>query len=248
MFDLDDTLVDHRRAGERALRSIVRILPSGASRALPVVSDRFRDLFRQVQKQVLEGSLAARDATSERIRRWVASFGGQLSGSESDRAAARYWRVYFASLRPIDGAAWLLADLGPHAQVAVVSDNYAQIVRRKLKEAGLAARVDLVVSSEDAHASKPNPAIFREALYRAQCDPDHAVSLGDSWIYDVKPSLRAGIPAVWFNPAGAPAPTNDRVPEIRSLKPTRSVTGLLLGLAGGTSIRHEPNRGRWSRD
>ena len=58
---------------------------------------------------------------------------------------------------------------------------------------GLTGHVDISITSGDAGAEKPHPAIFRAALSRAGVGPAEAVHVGDQIDSDVEGALAAGI-------------------------------------------------------
>ncbi len=58
---------------------------------------------------------------------------------------------------------------------------------------GLTGHVDFAITSGDAGAEKPHPAIFRAGLSRAGVKPEQAVHVGDQVESDVEGALTAGI-------------------------------------------------------
>lgn len=59
-----------------------------------------------------------------------------------------------------------------------------------------------VVTSEDARAYKPSPAVFRRALTEAGVAAQRVVHVGDSWTSDVEGALGAGLTPVWLDRDG----------------------------------------------
>jgi putative hydrolase of the HAD superfamily len=74
--------------------------------------------------------------------------------------------------------------------------NIDSDMKADLERLGLPARLDVIVTSADAGASKPDPRIFREALRRAGVRPDDAVFVGDQYEVDVVGARGAGLEAV----------------------------------------------------
>jgi putative hydrolase of the HAD superfamily len=62
-----------------------------------------------------------------------------------------------------------------------------------LERCGLDGRLDGTVSSAEAGARKPDPAIFARALELAGCEPDEALHVGDTAEEDVAGARAAGI-------------------------------------------------------
>lgn len=229
LFDLDDTLFDHRGAARAALTDVHRRHAVGVA---------FADFERQhmhhlevLHLEVLAGRTSIDDARRERFRRVFAAVAVPLDEAAVDAVAAAYRHAYMAARRAIDGAAGLLAGVRPHARIAIVSNNLAGEQREKLQFCGLAPLVDLLVVSEEAGVSKPDPAIFRIALDRLGVASGDAVMLGDSWAADIVGAARAGIRCVWFNPLRKPKPADPPdVAEVSSLAPADAVLPVLLGL------------------
>ncbi len=65
-----------------------------------------------------------------------------------------------------------------------------------LDRCGLAEHLDGAVSSAEAGARKPDPAIFEPALSLAGCEPGEALHVGDTREEDLEGARAAGIPAL----------------------------------------------------
>jgi len=62
---------------------------------------------------------------------------------------------------------------------------------------------DLVTTYENSHATKSNPAYFREIVETLGRRPGECLMVGDNWGWDVACAAEAGIPAYWITPDGA---------------------------------------------
>ena len=75
-----------------------------------------------------------------------------------------------------------------------------------------------VFTSEDARSYKPRRELFDLALRRTGLQPGEVWHIGDSFSSDVRGAAAVGIPAVWLNRRGKPAPGPCRfVPFLRVL-------------------------------
>jgi putative hydrolase of the HAD superfamily len=147
-----------------------------------------------------------------------------------DAIATAYRGAYMASRRVLAGAVELVQAVRPHARIGIVTNNLVQEQREKLAICGLTPLVDELVVSEEAGTSKPDPAIFHLALDRLGVGPEAAVMFGDSWAADIVGATRAGIRAIWFNPAGKPQPDDPPdVIAVRALAPPEDLLPILLG-------------------
>jgi putative hydrolase of the HAD superfamily len=94
---------------------------------------------------------------------------------------------------PYPDAAAALADLRSRGLALVCVSNWDCSLGAVLERCGLAERIDGAVSSAEAGARKPDPAIFAPALELAGCEPQEAVHVGDTVEEDVEGARAAGI-------------------------------------------------------
>ncbi len=74
--------------------------------------------------------------------------------------------------------------------------NIERDMSATLEKLGLSARLDIVVTSQDAGFTKPQPEIFQYALEKAGVKPDEAVYVGDQYQVDVIGAEGAGMKGV----------------------------------------------------
>ncbi len=229
LFDLDDTLFDHRECARAALVAVQQSHDRLREMPFDSLERAHAGLLEELHAEVMLGRLPLETARVERFRRLLETAGTSPDPSTAAAAAAIYRDTYRAARRGIAGAEALLAGLAAHAKIAVVSNNLLEEQRDKLRTCGLERFVDVLVVSEEAGVAKPNPEIFRIALDRLNVSAEEAVMVGDSWTADVAGARAAGIRAFWFNPLGLPAPAGaDYVPELRSLDPVDTVVRMIL--------------------
>jgi HAD superfamily hydrolase (TIGR01509 family) len=232
LFDLDDTLFDHRRSARAALQAVHRA--HAADLDFPAFERQHAVYLEEMHVEVLAGRIGLDDARRERFRRVFLALGVTLAAPAIDAVAAAYRAGYMTSRRPLHGAAALLTAVRHHARVVIVTNNLLDEQQDKLEYCGLAALVDVLVASEDVGVSKPDPEIFRIALERGGVPADRAVMVGDSWVNDIEGAARAGIRAIWFNPERAPLPAQPAdVVEIHALEPASEIVPLLVGSEDG---------------
>jgi len=85
-----------------------------------------------------------------------------------------------------------------------------------LDELGLSPRLDVVVTSQDAGANKPQPEIFQFALRKAGVLPTEAIYIGDQYKVDIVGARGAGMRGILLDRNGLHEDIAD-CPRIRSL-------------------------------
>jgi HAD superfamily hydrolase (TIGR01509 family) len=219
LFDLDDTLFDHRHSS----RSALTVLQEHFAEHLSAVSldelERHNlTILNAIHVEVLSGAITPDEARARRFAQLLGKYGATISEEEQYEVGALYRTKYQSSRRPSAGAIAILHELRKRGlKTGVVSNNLVEEQNDKLQYCGLADLLDIVVISEAVGVSKPDPRIFEIALERAGCTPEEAVMVGDAWGNDVLGARAAGIRAVWFNCYNDPRPNED-VPEITSFE------------------------------
>lgn len=232
LFDLDDTLFDHRHCSLTALEGVHRSHEAFRSVPFAEFQRAHAELLEELHHAVMLGRVHVDDARIERFRRLFLKAGVDAADDVVRDTAMRYRQCYVDARREVAGAAALLARVRQRAAVVVVSNNILAEQREKLDDCGLAPFIDALVVSEEVGVSKPDPAIFAAALERVGCRPGDAVMLGDSWSADIAGARAAGIRAIWFNRHASPRPeAAEDVVEIRSLEPPDDVIMVIFGVA-----------------
>ena len=229
LFDLDDTLFDHRLCAQTALSELhaahdeFRATPFGDFERLHA------SFLEDLHRRVMTGEMPLEQARRERFRRLFAALGPTPEAHVIATAAERYREGYRRIRQPMSGAAALLQAVKRRARIGIVSNNLLEEQQDKLRHCALDGYIDELVVSEEAGVSKPEPRIFQIALERLGCRPEQVVMIGDSWAADVVGAKAAGIRAIWFNPLGHERPADDpAVEELRSLEPVEDALRVIF--------------------
>ncbi len=230
LFDLDDTLFDHRHGMRGALATLQGRYPCLQAWALPVFEARHSELLERIHLEVLAGRLTVDEA---RVRRFEELFtdAGEPSPADLAREAAVAYRIaYLAAWRLVPGSRAVIETLRAEGvRIGVVTNNVVSEQTRKIDTLGLRSLLDAIVISEAAGVAKPDPRIFALALADLGVDAEATVMVGDSWASDVQGARRGGLRPVWFNPDGRPQPEPADVGELRSFEPVADAVATILG-------------------
>jgi HAD superfamily hydrolase (TIGR01549 family) len=228
LFDLDDTLFDHRGCSQDALAAVQQCHARLGAMPLGQLEQVHAALLEQLHGDVMLGRVPLEDARRERFRRLLVAAGATPDEDLVALTAATYRDRYREVRRAVRGAGALLGALAARVRIGIVSNNLFDEQQEKLRVCGLDPFVHALVVSERVGVSKPDPAIFAAALARMECRPDEAVMVGDSWTADIAGARAAGIWPIWFNPLGLPVPDGEEsIAELRSLELPHAVREIL---------------------
>ena len=230
LFDLDDTLFDHRGCAREALTAVRESQSCFLSLPFEALERAHAEFLEELHEEVMLGHVPVDTARIERFRRLLESAGVSDEGEIATGLATLYRDSYRNRRRAVAGAAALMAAVKRHARIGIVSNNVLDEQQEKLQVCGLDRFVDELVVSGEVGVSKPDPMIFRTALDRLGVTAEESVMVGDSWTADIEGARAAGIRAVWYNPLKiAPPQTSANVEQLQSLEPADDVLHLILG-------------------
>lgn len=106
------------------------------------------------------------------------------------------WNSEF--ITPYTEAKEVLLSLKQRYKLGVIANQPLNTRKRMTEEWGLAEYFDLMIISAEVGFSKPDPLLFREALYKAKTTADKCVMIGDKLTNDIVPAKALGFKTVWL--------------------------------------------------
>jgi putative hydrolase of the HAD superfamily len=190
---VDADLATIRRAQREAMRAVFRTY-------LPRRFYLHRDLFR--------------DAAAETLR----ILGVEPDPEHLDRFRALQWTLHRRDFQLREGVVETLQALRERGlHVGMVSNIDDDQLEHLVEVAALRPHFDSLLSSEAAGACKPDPAIFAEALRRADCAAEETVFVGDTLAQDIAGANAVGMCSVliWHR--------EDREPALDGARPAHVI-------------------------
>lgn len=213
LFDLDDTLLDFKKAEQVALSKTLKwagITPD--PRAVALYSQ-----INSRQWELLEAGQLTRPQV--KLRRFELFFQQEGISADPAQAAARYEGLLGQGHYWIPGAQELLEQMQGRYRLYLATNGTAHVQHSRMESAHMEPYFQDIFISEELGADKPSLEYFHRCFARIpQFRPEETVMVGDRLTSDILGGNRAGIPTVWYNPAQAPIPEQPR--------PTGVVTAL----------------------
>ncbi|QMV02515.1 HAD-IA family hydrolase [Devosia sp. D6-9] len=212
LFDLDDTLLDHRGAARAALATWTAQL--GLVGALEEFEARWLHFETIYYRKYQARELTNAEHRRARIREFLAPrlFADDI---EADQAFEGYWKAYVASWRAFDDAVSAI-ERARRAGLAVGILTNGDATNQGLKVSTTAlAPLDLrIFASSDLPAAKPHAAAFHTACDSLGVLPSRCLMVGDSWENDIEGARGAGLPVAFLDRSGM---ARDDTPTFASL-------------------------------
>ncbi len=209
LFDLDNTLYDFSQTWQQATTPLLASLFPGESHNLEDIREEFNHINTVVFRYVDHGLIPSGAGRHMRWELLMALHGLKVSAPELN---ARHVEAMMQCV-PFPDTPAVIAQLAERFALAIITNGPADLMDRRLESIGLGRYFPppLRICPEVAHALKPDPAIFHEALKRLNIVAEHACYVGDSWEYDILGAHGAGLPCIWFNPEHRPCPDSSLI-------------------------------------
>src|SRR4051812_24923504 len=137
LFDLDDTLFDHRGCARDALVAVRQAQTCFQSMPFDAFERAHAEYLEELHADVMLGRVPVDHARIERFRRLLESAGVNDRGELAAELATLYRETYRNRRRSIAGASALMAAVKRHARIAIVSNNVLDEQQEKLRVCSL---------------------------------------------------------------------------------------------------------------
>ena len=199
LIDLDDTLLDDRRATRLGFAALV----SAHQAWLPTQSDSdalatWRSLMMLHWQRYEQGQCSLLDQRRARVREF---FGRPLTDEQADLAYEPYRTTYESAWSLVPQAREFL-ERSRHVPKVVVTNGERSQQLRKLQACALLPHIVGMVTPMDCGHWKPRPEIFQAALAMLKLDASQCLMIGDDPVRDIAPATRLSIQTLLVDPHG----------------------------------------------
>jgi len=219
LFDLDDTLIDHRGAATTAFRHAVGRWDPGSTHDLDVLLELWERLEREEYDRYLSGACTHAEQRVRRLERFLPVLG--VDGGDADVLTAEfqhYLDAYVAAWAPFADVTASLDELEVAGiGGAVLTNGDPRQQRLKLERTGLVDRFDRILTPTEVGAPKPRPEAFATACTMLGLDPERTAYVGDNLEVDALGAAAAGLIGIWLDRFGPDGMVPAGIERITSL-------------------------------
>lgn len=206
-FDLDHTLWDYEANSKETIQDLVIDYQRHFGRRIdfedlfPIYSNQNYIHWDQYRKNEI-------DSETLRVRRWTATFSelGVDHGNWIERLSLDFIQNCPLKKQLMPAAEQVLDSLAAIYPMHLITNGFLDVQKVKLAESGLNKYFGSMTSPQCSGVKKPNPKIFLDALAKANCPPENALYIGDSYAEDVEGGHNVGMQVIYFNPFKAENP------------------------------------------
>ena len=197
LFDLDDTLLDFKRAEAEAIRHTLKeigIDPTDETVAL------YSRINRSCWAKLETGEYTREEVLHNRFDMLFEALG--VSGDAHATQKLYEYRLSLGAYS-LEGAEELLDSIHGKYRLYLATNGIVNVQTRRLRDSGIEKYFDDIFVSERIGYNKPDKRFFDYAFERIpDFKHEETVMVGDLLTSDIKGGINAGIKTVHFNPKG----------------------------------------------
>lgn len=207
LLDLDDTILDFKKAEAEALRqTLIELNIEPKESTIKRYSLINESLWKMLEKGQIERSRLL-------VKRFEILF-EELGVEQCGKTA---WIIYESLLSSghffVDGAVEVLEELKDNYDLYIVSNGTATVQEKRIKSADISKYFKQTFISQQIGYNKPRIEFFEECFKNIpNLNKEEAIIVGDSLSSDIQGGINAGIHTCWFNLRKNPS-SDDIVPE-----------------------------------
>ncbi len=195
-FDLDDTLLDHKKAEQNGLADVHQHFEEINRIPLAKLIDTYHHINKGLWEEYGRGEI---DRYILHRRRFEETFIAlEITPSLYEEAGKVYMNYYRNHWEWIEGAKDAYEKIASKFPTGIITNGFAETQWMKIKQFGFENSARQIVISEEVGVMKPHPKIFDHATELAGAARENILYVGDSFTSDVQGALKAGWKIAWF--------------------------------------------------
>ena len=198
-FDLDDTILDHRKAEKSALADLRASFDELKGVDKKIMEDVYHAGNVVYWKQYASGEITKAQVRRLRFEHLLKAL--EIDAMDPTEIGEFYMERYALYWDYCEGAREGFFNIADRFPVGVLTNGFAKVQRKKLAQfSELRDQLDAVVVSEEFGHMKPHPKLFAHAAKLANTSPQDILYIGDSMTSDVEGGQNAGWNVIWYAP------------------------------------------------
>lgn len=219
-LDIDDTLLDFRKAEALAIRhTFIELGVEPTDELIQLYSGINLSQWKLLEK----GEITRAELLTRRFDILYSQIGLDIS---SQKTQSLYEENLSHGAYFLDGAEELLQALCGKYELYITSNGTAYVQSGRIKISGMAKYFKDIFISELVGFDKPSKAFFDACFAKIPgLEKDKSIVIGDSLTSDIQGGINAGIKTCWFNPHRAPK--NPEIPADYEIHELSEIPALL---------------------
>lgn len=195
-FDLDDTLLDHKKAEKAGLIDVHEHFDIFGEHGSDDLIETYHHINKGLWEEYGRGEIDRHILHRRRFEETFVELGVDTSMYEA--AGKQYMQYYRNHWEWIEGAREAYEAIAEQYPVGIITNGFAETQRLKIAQFELERTARHIVISEDVGVMKPHPKIFDHCTELAGENREDILYVGDSFTSDINGGAKAGWKVAWY--------------------------------------------------
>jgi putative hydrolase of the HAD superfamily len=195
-FDLDDTLLDHKKAEQNGLRDVHSHFEVFNDISLEDLMSTYHEINKGLWEEYGRGEIDRHILHRRRFEETLIEL--NIDGALYPETGKVYMNYYRNHWEWIEGAKEAFDRIREKYSVGLITNGFAETQWMKIDQFGFRNMVDHIIISEEVGVMKPHPKIFDHATELVDLDRSEILYVGDSLTSDVMGGKKAGWKVAWY--------------------------------------------------
>jgi putative hydrolase of the HAD superfamily len=195
-FDLDDTLLDHKKAEKNGLIDVHLHFDEVRKVDINKLIEVYHQINRGLWEEYGAGKIDRKILHRRRFEETFEALG--IPTDLYDEAGKVYMNYYRNHWEWVDGAEEAFRQIQQNFETGLITNGFAETQWMKIEQFGFRDKLRHIVISEEVGIMKPNPGIFDHATDLVGVERDQILYIGDSYHSDIRGGKSAGWKVAWF--------------------------------------------------
>lgn len=195
IFDVDDTIIDFAATEDFALHSLFNV---HHWQLTPELQRQYHAYNQGLWRELEQGEITYEELSEMTFHDFIKEhFGLEIDGQKMMNEYRSYFGEAHQLLPGVEDTLKFAKKQG--YKLTVLSNGEKFMQNHRLELAGVKKYFDLIVTSEEAHYSKPNVHAFDYFFSRTEIGPNDTVFFGDGLQSDILGAEIYGFDSIWYN-------------------------------------------------
>ena len=199
LFDLDDTLVNSKKAEYNAICKFKNLYIEFNKVEDADFAKEWSKITMETYERYHSGEISFEELKIGRMKRLFSYYSIIISDEDSKEKFKEYQNIYEKNWILFDDAKEVLEYLKNKYKLVILSNGDGKQQRKKIEYTGLDKYFFYIVISSEVGYSKPEKEIFEIACKMVNSKPENCIMIGDKYKVDIEGSLNAGMYGIWIN-------------------------------------------------
>jgi len=195
-FDLDNTLLDHNSAEEKAHQAIYRSYQELQKVPIDQWLETYQSMNHQLWLKYQSGKIDRFELQKYRFRDSMAEL--CLDATISNNIGDCYMQNYREYWEWIEGAKEALEVISEKYETGIITNGFRETQNLKFEKLNIHKYCSHLIISEEVGKLKPHPKVFDHATDLAGVERDQILYIGDSHSSDITGGYNAGWKTAWY--------------------------------------------------